>query len=532
MKKYLVPLLIAGFIPLCFVACGKKPKSKESIVSVEKNSFKEVTAHLDPGGDMYLYMGTERLLQGLSRDISQLRELAFSFLPQEENRANIDKGFNLVTQLVQKSGVEEISGLGMSAISHEKGLYHTKAMLHHYKEQNKGYLWSVFGKEPHTLQGLNLLPSTTALAMFADMDLPLFWSAIQTEVSNSGLPEGTQLLKLLTQGFEQNTGISWDQFLGSLGGEMGIVLTLDENNKISLPQVSPNPIPEPALLIVVKAKDDTVFNRLEVFMTASRELIKVDESGFKMRSMPIPLPLPLKIRATIARNGDYLFISTSDTLVREAVDVSAGKKKGIRETEEFKRLAFRLPETGNGFSFVSAKFSNLLSELQASSLQKSHANSDWMKRYTSFNTYGLSVMSNTDEGWLFLSNSNADPTRALMIQATVVPVGIMAAIAVPSFIRARSRAQATTVLNEVRQVDAAKDQFALENAKQGDYEPTWAELTPYLKAGSKLAVSNGTDSLGNPFTLGKIAESVRVHPSTQNALGQSTGGTSFWGPYS
>ena len=119
------------------------------------------------------------------------------------------------------------------------------------------------------------------------------------------------------------------------------------------------------------------------------------------------------------------------------------------------------------------------------------------------------------------------------IMIVVAIIGLLAAIAVPSFIRARTRSQATTILNECRMLDAALDQYALENSKQQSSNATFADLTPYLKAGSKLATNGGSDTLGNGFTLGgKVSDGIKVSGTTKTALSTATGGDAFWGPYS
>ncbi|MBI4028264.1 MAG: prepilin-type N-terminal cleavage/methylation domain-containing protein [Verrucomicrobia bacterium] len=118
------------------------------------------------------------------------------------------------------------------------------------------------------------------------------------------------------------------------------------------------------------------------------------------------------------------------------------------------------------------------------------------------------------------------------IMIVVAIIGLLAAIAVPSFLRARMRAQASTVLNECRQMDAAKDQYALETNKSGSNAPAFADLTPWLKAGSKLATNAGNDTLGNAFTLGSISARLTVSTATKATLSEATGGDAFWGPYS
>ena len=114
------------------------------------------------------------------------------------------------------------------------------------------------------------------------------------------------------------------------------------------------------------------------------------------------------------------------------------------------------------------------------------------------------------------------------IMIVVAIIGLLAAIAVPSFIRARRRSQGTTVLNECRQVDGAIDQWALENNKTSGDTVTWTDITPYLKAGTRLANSGGTDLLGNSFTINVVSSGVKLAANTITAF---SGVGISWGPY-
>lgn len=98
--------------------------------------------------------------------------------------------------------------------------------------------------------------------------------------------------------------------------------------------------------------------------------------------------------------------------------------------------------------------------------------------------------------------------------------------------REHDRQTASSILSEARHLDAAKDQYALEGSSAHGRTAAFADLTPYLKAGSKLAGARGNDSLGNSFLLGGRPDRPRVNPITQSNLQSVTGGPSFWGPYS
>jgi hypothetical protein len=66
----------------------------------------------------------------------------------------------------------------------------------------------------------------------------------------------------------------------------------------------------------------------------------------------------------------------------------------------------------------------------------------------------------------------------------------------------------------------------------GTVTPAFADLTPYLKAGSKLATNGGNDAMGNAFTIAAVSARLTVSTTTKDAVSDATGGDSFWGPYS
>jgi prepilin-type N-terminal cleavage/methylation domain-containing protein len=51
------------------------------------------------------------------------------------------------------------------------------------------------------------------------------------------------------------------------------------------------------------------------------------------------------------------------------------------------------------------------------------------------------------------------------IMIVVAIIGLLAAIAIPSFVKARTTAQKNACINNLRQIDAGKEQWALENGK-------------------------------------------------------------------
>jgi prepilin-type N-terminal cleavage/methylation domain-containing protein len=75
------------------------------------------------------------------------------------------------------------------------------------------------------------------------------------------------------------------------------------------------------------------------------------------------------------------------------------------------------------------------------------------------------------------------------IMIVVAIIGLLAAIAIPNFVKARATSQANACINNLRQIDAAANQFALENKKKtGDAITYPTDLTPYIKLNASSSI--------------------------------------------
>src|ERR1700730_15105355 len=84
------------------------------------------------------------------------------------------------------------------------------------------------------------------------------------------------------------------------------------------------------------------------------------------------------------------------------------------------------------------------------------------------------------------------------IMIVVAIIALLAAIAVPGFLRARKRSQATRILNDLRMIDSAVDQYAIETNRKTAVVVGTADWTSYLKSGTML-YNTGKDLLGSAF---------------------------------
>jgi prepilin-type N-terminal cleavage/methylation domain-containing protein len=75
------------------------------------------------------------------------------------------------------------------------------------------------------------------------------------------------------------------------------------------------------------------------------------------------------------------------------------------------------------------------------------------------------------------------------IMIVVAIIGLLAAIAIPNFVKARATSQANACINNLRQIDAAANEFALEQHKTTGGAITFpSDLTPYIKLNSQSSL--------------------------------------------
>src|SRR5271157_1919331 len=70
------------------------------------------------------------------------------------------------------------------------------------------------------------------------------------------------------------------------------------------------------------------------------------------------------------------------------------------------------------------------------------------------------------------------------IMIVVAVIGVLAAIAIPNFVRARTSSQQNACINNLRLIDAAEQQWALETRQGSTSVPQATDVQPYLGRGS------------------------------------------------
>jgi prepilin-type N-terminal cleavage/methylation domain-containing protein len=126
-------------------------------------------------------------------------------------------------------------------------------------------------------------------------------------------------------------------------------------------------------------------------------------------------------------------------------------------------------------------------------------------------------------------NMNREGFTLIEIMVVVAIIALLAAIAVPGFLRARKRSQASRVMSDLRLIDAAVDQYALEYSKLSGAVVGTADWTAWLKGGTHL-YSTGTDIFDQGYGPQTVDFLPKVPQATWNAL-SDVAGTAYFSPY-
>jgi type II secretory pathway pseudopilin PulG len=115
------------------------------------------------------------------------------------------------------------------------------------------------------------------------------------------------------------------------------------------------------------------------------------------------------------------------------------------------------------------------------------------------------------------------------IMIVVAIIALLAAIAVPGFLRARKRSQASRILNDLRLIDSAVDQYAIETNRATGFTVNTADWTNYLKKNSTL-YNTGADLFSNGYGVQTVDSLPKAPLAAWNAL-SDVADTNFWSPY-
>jgi type II secretory pathway pseudopilin PulG len=108
-------------------------------------------------------------------------------------------------------------------------------------------------------------------------------------------------------------------------------------------------------------------------------------------------------------------------------------------------------------------------------------------------------------------------------------ITLLAALALPGMLRARKRVQASRVKDDLRLIEAAVDQYAIETQRQPGAVVSVPDWTAYLKKETQLCTT-GRDVLGHDYGTQTVDQIPIVPPETYAQLAD-VADDGFWAPF-
>ncbi len=499
MKKFVLPLvtLVVGGLLVWLLLPARLPNHVKPAVP---NSFAEVAAKLDSGGEVYAYLSTERMIQSATDLVSKI--LKASSAEKAPQGAELQK----VMALLGKLGMNEISGVGLSAVSLPGGLSRTKMVLHHFPDQNQGLIWQLMGNRPRPLEELKLLPQDTVVAAFGDYHLEPLWQFLKKELGAAGQPTAQGVNSVEPMLAMQ--GIQLDKLLKSLSGSMGYLVTLDPQKTITLPAGdTPLTIPEPSMAIVLAVRDSTLFDLLKAKLPPqiARYAEQKNKRSLHFTHFKLPVPFdPMIVQV------DGFLIAASTQVLAEAMLTAREKGNGLTGQGEYKQLAAPLPGKGNGFQYMGSRlwkvYAGILERVMADKTA-SAGDTEMMRTVTALipaDMRMLGILQNDRDGSVYTAVCNLRP-ELIVALPVVGALGVVAAIAIPNFVTATEKAKQKKAMGDLRTISTALEAYLTDHGTLPRGK-TLAELKTSLEP-MYIKTLPGQDPWGHDYLYRQISTS-------------------------
>jgi hypothetical protein len=455
--------------------------------ALSKLRYDTISANLDAGGDLIVVANMEGWIrdavQSIIKPVMALGGDSPDFQPVATSLGKLP-GF------LDKSGLYGFQGFGMSIVPRADGQNTIKSFVARDPATTWSPLWlALVGGNPRKLACNDFLPADAELVRTGTGEGAALWKMIRSGVAELSTPELASAFDGQLNSLNTSMGVNLDKVFASMGGESFFSIQLSRTKTMSLPSNGePLAMPEPTLLMGVAVKDNSLVQSLEAAIAKSGMLsVTNGAGGIKTINLPMPVPFPLQPSYTVYE-GFFLFGSTPE-VVADAISSFKGKT-GLVSTPAFKKAFEGLPMTNNGLAYMSPRFMNTILDVQKALMEGNAGEGEQMAEVMETmmgykrDMSAAEVFVNKRSGiaTIGVSSMGAKQMVAAMMMA---PVAMAAGVAVPSFMKARSKASVNACINNLRQIDAAKEQWALEQKKATGDAAEEAGIVQYIK-GAKL----------------------------------------------
>jgi hypothetical protein len=435
------------------VAKAEAPKPVTVTVVKEQErsrSFLAVNQQLELGGTLYGYVDVDgdvlKLTSGLQEVLTQVAAMQPAVEPY------VKQDFSAIAT---KLGLTDIKAAGVSSVPDGTGYFRNR-MFFYTPGERHGLLLGLGGK-PGPFTHLHLAPADTAFYAEADLDLPVVYRTIKDVVAQvAGEPVGNQMEATLKNAGEA-AALSVLDLIYGLKGHSAVVLRIDDEKTMALPGGAVT-LPSFSLLLCVDGVGPVVERALQ-----QSPLFKRTDETTHLYEVTQPLPIE-GIQPVVLIDGNTLFFATT----RAFLDQCRTQKSSLAESDEFRRATAGVGTEGNGITYVHPRAFAALRRIEKlnPSLppQAQSVLALVLRKVPKADRPMVLVRSNLPDGILIRAywDRSFKQQVAMISLYNPVTLGLVAAMAIPAFQKVRSSSQEKAVMNNLRQLSAAADQYYLE----------------------------------------------------------------------
>lgn len=452
MKKHLHRMAVC--FGALFIGAVAAPAAADSVplvkASEQSGHFAAVQKHLELGGTLYGYADIDGdalkiadSLRGIMEQMAAAQPEAAPFLKQD---------FRAIFTLL---GFDDVKALGLSSVPEGDGSFRNRAFFL-TPDGRHGLLAGLGGAPtPHAL--LKLAPAGTDFYGEAEVDLAEVYKTIKAVVTKVGGETSANLMEEKIKQAGVPASISWLDVINRWKGRSALVLRLDPEKTLALPNLV---LPQPSFVLAIEG----VGPAFEPMLKKLPPLKLTTAGERKTFSLAQPSPIP-GINPVVVIDGKTLYLASTQGFFDECMD----HKAGLAQAPEFQKALARVSATGNALAYVSPAFFDRLNDLERLNPNLPPQNLQTLRLVLGNLPKPaqplITVRTNLPDGILIQSHWNRSLKQdvALMAMYNPATVGLLAAMAIPAFQKVRTSSQEKAVLNNLRQISAAADQYYLEH---------------------------------------------------------------------
>ena len=437
-------------------AVPKTPALEVVKESERSRHFLAVSKQLELGGTLYGYAdidGDALKLAGMVQNI--MTEVAKA---QPQAAAQLNQDYAALFKIM---GLADIQAVGLSSVGDGTGFFRNRVFF--YTPEGRHGLMAGFGGEPKPFERLTLAPANTDVFCENEIDLPAIYKTVNAVVAKVGGDVTANKLEEALKQAGQEAAISALSIVQNWKGRSALVMRFEDGPGIRTPGPDGVQLPAFSLLLTVDGIAPSLHDALVKIPMFERR----QEGTLELFELKIPMPVE-SLKPVIAIDGSTLMIATSPKFLAECMNA----KGGLAQTAGFQKALAPFGDKANGIGYISPHFFAKLHELET---LNAHLSAEPKKilamvlaNIPQADRPLITVRTNLPEGVLIRSywNRSLKQDVAVMAFYNPVTVGVLAAMAIPAFQKVRTASQEKVVMNNLRQLAAAADQYYLETGKK------------------------------------------------------------------